>query len=301
MDFGIIGVPLECKFEGAGLGAGEFTGYAAVFGNQDSHGDVIDPKAFDDTLAQHKAEGRRVPMHLMHSVYGGDGCPVGIWKSIAPDEKGLRVHGKISGMNTDAGKLTYERLKDGAYGGLSIGYNVAPDGAVKGKEPGDPKRVLKSVRLHEISLVDSPSNALARIDEMKARQRLIEIEAKAITSTPQADRAAAAIAKALALHKDCMSGGDSPTAEERDQFLAHMQDAHEALTGKPMPEGMKSLPDTIRGRETAFREMGFSRSQASKLAEYAATIGPRDEAAQKASEEARAAADRAKKRLAFLD
>lgn len=298
-------VPAEFKFLAADVDypAGEFRGYGAVFGNEDSHGDVIAPGAFAESLAERKAQGRSTPMHVMHAFYGGDGLPIGVWKSIDEDEKGLRVHGKISGMNTDAGKLNYERLRDGAFGGLSIGYSINPGGAVEGKGKGEPKRTLKSLALHEISLVDQPSNALARVDEIKARLNAMGL-AKSVTSTPQADKAAQSIAKALALHKECMGGGDAPTAAERDQFLAHMQDAHEALTGQRMPEGMKCAPQTLRGLEKALREIGFSNSQAERIADLSMKLRPRDEAASDKADtseaKAKAAAEKARRGLDFL-
>ena len=77
--------PLELKFV-EGQPAGVFSGYGAVFGNQDSHGDVIKPGAFAESLAEKKAAGRQIPMHLMHQVYGGDGVPVGVWNNIAEDD-----------------------------------------------------------------------------------------------------------------------------------------------------------------------------------------------------------------------
>ena len=50
---------LICPFElkRAGEGAGDMTvkGYAAVFGNVDSYGDVIAPRVFADTIARTKS------------------------------------------------------------------------------------------------------------------------------------------------------------------------------------------------------------------------------------------------------
>ena len=85
---GLFVTDLELKFveNGADLPPGEFKGYGAVFGNTDSHGDVIAAGAFVDTLAERAAEGRKnVPMHVMHGFLGGDGLPVGVWKGVAED------------------------------------------------------------------------------------------------------------------------------------------------------------------------------------------------------------------------
>jgi phage head maturation protease len=94
---------------------------------------------------------------------------IGVWRMMAEDERGLRVEGKISGMNTDAGRLLYERVRDGAIGGLSIGFKVRGNGAVYGRNAGEPKRTIKSAVLGEISLVDDPCNSHARVDSIKSR------------------------------------------------------------------------------------------------------------------------------------
>ena len=167
--------PFEVKFSLDGA-LGEFTGYASTFDVQDSHGDVVRRGAFERSLAERKAAGRPLPMHVMHRFMGGDGVPVGVWKSVEEDAKGLKVHGKISGMNTDGGRLLYERVKDGALGGLSIGYRLQENGATYGKKPGEPKRILTGVHLKEISLVDDPSNPLTRVDAVKRVEPIKSIE-----------------------------------------------------------------------------------------------------------------------------
>ena len=260
-DMDVVIAPMELKFaeHGAELPPGEFKGYGAVFGNTDSHGDVIAAGAFADTLAERAAEGRRhVPLHVMHGVLGGDGLPIGVFKSIAEDAKGLRVHGKISGMDTETGKLHAARLRDGAYGGLSIGFRTVT--AVQGKAAGEPKRLITRAKLYEISLVGDPSNAQAIVDEVKARRPSDETRA---TSAP--GTATAAVAKAIALHRACMAGGDSPTADERGQLLDHLQDAHEALTGQRMPDGVKAIR-TERDVADLLAEMGLPAERAALLA-----------------------------------
>jgi hypothetical protein len=70
-------------------------------------------------------------------------------------------------MNTDTGRLLYERAKDGAFGGLSIGYKPKENGVVYGQKGDAHRRILTKLDLREISLVDSPSNAMSRISEFK--------------------------------------------------------------------------------------------------------------------------------------
>lgn len=258
--------PAEFKFAADTAPAGEFKGYAACFGNIDSHGDVIQPGAFRHSLEERKAQGRPIPMHVMHRLMG-DGLPVGVWKVVEEDERGLRVEGKISGMNTDQGRLTYERMVDGAFGGLSIGYKVRPDGAILGKGNGQPKRTLVNLWLSEISLVDEPSNSMTRIDEIKAAVRDEMGGAKM-------QAAAEALGEAMKL----IHGG-SGDDDEQHKMLSYLCDAHEALTGLRMPVGMKATPNTLREFEAMLRASGFSNSQARSIAEggFKSKAAPRDE------------------------
>lgn len=242
---------------------GEFSGYASVFGNQDSHGDLIAPGAFTETLAEKKAQGRTIPMHVMHA-FGGDGLPVGVWKSISEDQSGLFVEGKISGMNTDAGRLLYERVKDGALGGISIGYRVKSGGSKLGKGAGEPKRTLTNLHLGEISLVDEPSNALSRVREIKAVQAIAE-------QAPDMANAARSIAAAIKMHDTVMSGESKSSMSVKDKALmmAHLMDAHQHMTGSRVPEGVVGWKGAVLFQEVEqlLQSKGLSSVEIAELAD----------------------------------
>lgn len=162
---------IEVKFSTDDITAkGEFAGYGAVFGNVDSHGDVIVPGAFSETLKVWHGRGRLPSMKLMHgsaaNPFSGDDLPVGVWTSMREDEKGLFVEGKISAVESDFGQRIYGLMKDGALGGLSIGYRAKR--AVKGNGVSAPKRTLQEIILAEVSLVDEPSNSNARVSAIKS-------------------------------------------------------------------------------------------------------------------------------------
>lgn len=256
--------PFEVKFA-SGSDAGEFEGYASVFGVQDSHGDVIKPGAFTEGLAERKAAGRTLPMHVMHGFMGGDGVPVGVWKSVAEDDRGLYVQGKISGAaTTDAGRLLHERVKDGALPGLSIAWTARPNGVKLGKEAGEPKRILKAVNLHEISLVDDPSNPQTTVAMVKAALADADTEG-----------AATSIAAAMRLHDQSM--GDSysySSPKDKALLMDHLRDAHEALTGTRAPDGLDgwtksiSRQDYIAGVKATF---GLNDAQAAAMADLVLT------------------------------
>lgn len=161
---------LEFKFAPDGMDAktGEFAGYGAIFGNIDSHGDVIEPGAFHETLSQWKARSALPTMKLMHgsmaNPFSGSDLPIGKWKAMREDERGLYVEGKLSGMETDRGRFHYALIEDGALSALSIGYNAVK--AMRGS--GGIKRRLQAVKLVEVSLVPEGSNELSRITDLKS-------------------------------------------------------------------------------------------------------------------------------------
>lgn len=162
---------IEVKFAPDDVNAkGEFAGYGAVFGNSDSHGDVIAPGAFTETLKVWGGRGRLPSMKLMHGTFGnpfaGDDLPIGVWKDMREDGKGLWVEGKLSAVDTDRGQYLHGLIKDGALGGLSIGYRAKK--AVKGDGVNAPKRTLQEIILAEVSLVDDPSNSEARVRDIKS-------------------------------------------------------------------------------------------------------------------------------------
>lgn len=285
----------EAKFA-AGPAEGVFSGYGAMFGNIDSHGDVIEPGAFADSLGERKASGRNVPMHLMHRVFGGDGLPVGVWTAVEEDAKGLRVEGKISGMNTDRGRHLFELVKDGGLAGLSIGFKVRQGGAVYGTKAGQPKRTLRKLDLKEISLVDDPSNALTRVNEIKA----VLAEGGAAPFSADAAGAAARMGEAIIMQDVVMSGRGSDyygpgysSSKNQALMMDALRDAYQLLTGTRTPAGLtgwKSMP-TEREIERILRDGGASHSQARAIAERGAKAAslPREEGGTKAEETKRAA------------
>jgi uncharacterized protein len=172
MDYGCIGANFEVKFAEGSAVPGSFEGYGAVFGNIDSHGDVIEPGAFAKSLLDRQREGRPLPpMYKQHgSMTGNSHEPIGVWDSMSEDANGLHVKGRLIGLDTEQGKWTYAQLKEGALKGLSIGYRVPPNGSKKGSgRDGEPKRFIKIAKLSEVSLVDDQSNVLAQVYAMKSR------------------------------------------------------------------------------------------------------------------------------------
>ena len=115
-------------------------------------------------------------MYKQHGMSSDGFDPVGVWDAMSEDTNGLHVKGRIVGLDTERGKFTYAQAKEGALTGLSIGYRVSPNGSRKGSgRVGEPARYLKALSLSEVSLVDNPSNALARVGMIKSASALLSV------------------------------------------------------------------------------------------------------------------------------
>jgi hypothetical protein len=138
---------------------GTFTGYGSIHGNVDSYGERVMPGAFAGSLAKHRREGTQVLMLWQHDP----SQPIGVWSDLAEDKKGLWGQGRLI-LDVQKAREVHALMKNGAIGGLSIGYReikVTPDGNV---------RNLDEVDLYEISPVSFPANRRARIEAVKSER-----------------------------------------------------------------------------------------------------------------------------------
>jgi HK97 family phage prohead protease len=264
--------PVELRFTD-NEPAGTFTGLASVYGNIDSHGDVVAPGAFIESLAERQAQGRGLPkMYLQHSAWipGGKAIPCGKWDAVQETADGLHVKGHLICLDHPDVKQAYDLMREGELGALSIAFSERPGGTVRGTKAGEPKRLLKAVNLYSIDLVSEPSNALARIDSVKSFVPIVDPET-----------AVKAIARAMALHQETTSGGNAPNAEQRAELMQTLSTAHRCLTGQAMPPGMKAMPpETMREFEAWMRaEFGWAHAFARSIAEngFKSALQPRDE------------------------
>jgi len=167
-----FGLPIELKFTGD-PSLGVIEGYGAVFGNIDSQGDLILPGAFDASLKARLAAGRGLPpMYMMHGrTLGADPRPVGVWTGMQEDGNGLKVAGRLVGLDTEQGRYNLALVRDGAMRGLSVGFQLPPGGYSRGGgKQGEPLRTIRQMVLREVSIVDDPANARAQIASIKSAE-----------------------------------------------------------------------------------------------------------------------------------
>lgn len=156
-----IARPFEIKSLGED---GTFSGYGAVFGNEDSWGDIIAPGAFAKSLAAYRAKGRMPAMLWGHKA----DAPVGVWTELREDMKGLYVEGRLLIDDVAKAREIHALLKAGGISGMSIGYMAS---VWEWDEKND-IRTLKEIDLWEVSLVTFPANDEARVNDVKSVENL---------------------------------------------------------------------------------------------------------------------------------
>ncbi len=138
---------------------GTFTGYASVFGEVDSYGEITVKGSFAKSLKAWQKKGKMPAMLWMHNP----SQPIGVWKSMVEDNHGLLVTGQLA-LDTPKGAEAYALLKMGALDGLSIGY-VATEWTTDTKAG---TVTLDVIDLWEVSVVTFPAGDSARVEGVKS-------------------------------------------------------------------------------------------------------------------------------------
>ena len=168
---------------------GEFEGYASLFGVEDQVHDVVRPGAFRRTLRQ-RGIGN-VKLLYQHDARE----PIGVWREIREDDKGLFVRGRLL-PEVQRAREVLALMRAGALDGLSIGYQVV--GARKDRRAGT--RDLIDIDLWEISLVTFPLLPEARVTRVKRARSVTfaEVTARARKLSRGSNRTVARVEAAKA-------------------------------------------------------------------------------------------------------
>lgn len=143
---------------------GSFVGLASVYGNVDRHGDIVERGAFDATIK----DNPETVILWQHESW----TPIGTGK-LVDTATGLELHGQLV-LGTQAGTEARALMMAGAVKGLSIGYDV-----VNAKWDDEQSvRILKEIRLWEVSLVTFPANIEAEVLTVKSEEGAVEFPAR---------------------------------------------------------------------------------------------------------------------------
>lgn len=151
----------KVKAEESESSTGVFTGYASVFGNVDSYGDVMVQGAFADTLKEW--EGRKIPVFYGHDLTDPMNN-IGYVESAEEDDTGLLVKCVVDTEGPGNGPVVYKLLKEGRIDRMSFGFYV------NDADHKDGKTYIKRVSLLEVSVVPAPANPEAAITDVKSKK-----------------------------------------------------------------------------------------------------------------------------------
>jgi len=219
---------------------GEFSAFAATY-DLDRVKDRIRFGAFEKTIADWRASGKRVPLHWDHRGEAknviGSADPASM-REVAG--LGLYVEGKLDLDDSAVAREAWRSMKDKRVG-LSFGYMT-----VKSRKRGEVTDLLE-LDLFEISIVPSPANPQTRILDMKSaaiserelRRRSDEIALEAAlgweplsTPTPAVPAVKAVPTNAELRQRAAKVGVELPPtnletvrAEARDHMLACLRGA----------------------------------------------------------------------------
>lgn len=224
---------LTVKFKTDGLAEGEFIGYASVFGNKDSYGDVVIKGAFTKTLAEWERKGIPIPIYWEHNTADPD-FNLGAVVEATEDDRGLKIHGRLD-MESPKSAQSYRLLKSGRVNQMSFAYSII-DGAFimpEGENAGESYFELRELDLYEVSIVPIGANQQTEILAVKTAARSLCAKAGRVLSAKNEDAVRGVItdlkASVTAL-ESVLPEQDSADEEDQDQ-----------TSGKePPPEAEKS-------------------------------------------------------------
>lgn len=157
---------LELKIDRIGakddLTAGQFTGYASVFGNVDSVGDKIIKGAFAESLKDFGDGGAGIPCYWCHETSDPE-MNLGTTLEATEDEHGLFVKVQLDLDNPKAA-YAYKLLKEQRVRQMSFAYQVT-DGENK-KDCFE----ITGCKIFEVSIVPVGANQATSIESVKALQ-----------------------------------------------------------------------------------------------------------------------------------
>jgi len=145
---------------------GVVKGYASTYGNVDACNDIVLEGAFLESIQDYKNKNRLIKVYYQHNPMGMS-LPVGGIKpeNIDSDKVGLPVSIDIN-KDVQLAREVYSLTKQRVLCDMSIGYSV-DDYSYNA----DGQRLLKKLKLWEVSIVGEPANSLAKISEVKTRDK----------------------------------------------------------------------------------------------------------------------------------
>lgn len=140
---------------------GVISGYASVFGNVDSYGDIVVKGAFSKFLSELERTGKKISVYYGHNMEDPR-ANIGVVTELEEQDHGLWFKAQLDLSGDTYGRIVYEQLKDGRLDSMSFGYSIVDAAPTReGYE-------LRELKLFEVSVVPIPANDQALVTSVKA-------------------------------------------------------------------------------------------------------------------------------------
>lgn len=159
-------VTVQLKADGDSLADGQFTGYASVFDNVDSYGDVIRKGAFLESLAVYGEKGSGIPCYWSHQMSNPLMC-IGETVEAREDERGLFVKVQLD-LDTEMGAQVHRLIKSGRVNQMSFAYDIEDYAFAHDDDIGEYLE-LRKLKVHEVSVVQVGANQETELLDVKDR------------------------------------------------------------------------------------------------------------------------------------
>lgn len=159
-------VTVQLKADGDSLADGQFTGYASVFDNIDSYGDVIRKGAFLESIAEYGVKGSGIPCYWSHQMSNPLMC-IGETVEAREDERGLFVKVQLD-LDTEMGAQVHRLIKSGRVNQMSFAYDIEDYAFAHDDELGEYFE-LRKLKIHEVSVVQVGANQETELLDVKDR------------------------------------------------------------------------------------------------------------------------------------
>lgn len=200
-------ITVGIKADAEASAEGRFTGYASVFGNKDSYGDVVVKGAFAESLKSYGENGAGIPCYWSHQM-SDPMMNIGQTVKAVEDDHGLFVEVKLDMDNPNAA-YTHKLIQEGRVNQMSFAFDVEDYAFAESEEHGEYLE-LRKMRIHEVSVVQVGANQATELLDVK--DRLTRLKAGRALSTKNEDQ----LRQAQSLIEDVLSSidqADEKTAE----------------------------------------------------------------------------------------
>ena len=200
-------ITVGIKADDSSSAEGRFTGYASVFGNKDSYGDVVVKGAFAESLKSYGENGAGIPCYWSHQM-SDPMMNIGQTVKAVEDDHGLLVEVQLDLDNPNA-KYTHKLIKEGRVNQMSFAFDIEDYAFAESEEHGEYLE-LRKMKIHEVSVVQVGANQATELLDVK--DRLTRLKAGRALSTKNEDQ----LRQAQSLIEDVLSSidqADEKTAE----------------------------------------------------------------------------------------